>query len=107
MSNKNKIKKSNKKFLHKKFRGKSEKTSITIPEDVYFSIKIPDSKKNEVIQKELALTLYQCGYLSFGKARELAKMSKWDFHEELGKRKIERHYDKENLKEDLEYGKSQ
>ena len=86
---------------------RSKKQSIPIPEDVYSSIKIPDNnKKNEVILKELAFTFYQRGYLSFGKARELAKMSKWDFHEELGKRKIERHYDKENLKEDLEYGKS-
>ena len=85
----------------------SKKANISIPEDVYSSIKIPDnSEKNEVILKELAFTFYQHGYLSFGKARELAKMSKWDFHEELGKRKIQRHYDKDNIKEDLKYGKS-
>ena len=106
MSNKGKLER-NKKFSSKKYRRKSTRRRISIPEDVYSSIKIPDNnKKNEVILKELAFTFYQRGYLSFGKARELAKMSKWDFHEELGKRKIERHYDKENLKEDLEYGKS-
>ncbi|MFP4021015.1 MAG: UPF0175 family protein [Halanaerobium sp.] len=42
--------------------------------------------------------------LSFGKARELAGLSKWEFHNLLGERKIERHYSMEDLKEDIEYG---
>jgi predicted HTH domain antitoxin len=79
--------------------------NISIPENVYLALKIPDEEKDKVLLKELAITLYQRGYLSFGKARELAKMSKWEFHEEMGKRKIERHYDQENLKEDLAYGR--
>lgn len=78
--------------------------NISIPEDVYAAIKLPDEEKKKLLLNELALSLYQKGYLSFGKARALAKMSKWEFHEELGRRKIERHYDLENLKEDLEYG---
>ncbi|UMZ72610.1 UPF0175 family protein [Natranaerofaba carboxydovora] len=79
---------------------------LSIPENVYSAIKVPDKQKEKVILKELAVTFYKQGYLSFGKARELANMSKWEFHEELGERRIERHYDSENLEEDLEYGKS-
>ncbi|MBK9498576.1 MAG: UPF0175 family protein [Leptospiraceae bacterium] len=44
--------------------------------------------------------------LSFGKSRELSGLSKWQFHEELGKRKIERHYDLVAFDEDLKYGLS-
>lgn len=42
--------------------------------------------------------------MSFGKARELARMSKWEFHEELGKRQIPRHYDLDAFEEDFRYG---
>lgn len=73
--------------------------NISIPENVYMALKVPDCEKEKVLLGELAISLYQRGYLSFGKARELANMSKWEFHEELGKRKIERHYDLKNLKE--------
>ncbi len=55
--------------------------------------------------EELALALYEEKILSFGKARELADMSKWEFHDLLNKRGIKRHYNKENLEEDIEYGR--
>jgi predicted HTH domain antitoxin len=47
------------------------------------------------------LRLYQKGMLSLGKARELAEMTKWEFHHLLGKEGIVRHYDVEELEEDL------
>jgi len=55
--------------------------------------------------EELALALYEEQILSFGKTRELANMTKWEFHELLGKRDIKRHYSEENLNEDIDYGK--
>ncbi len=57
------------------------------------ALKIPEKEKEKTLLIELAVSLYQRGILSFGKARELAKMDKWEFHEELGKRNIARHYD--------------
>jgi len=39
--------------------------------------------------------------LTFGKARELAGMQKWDFHNLLGKKRIIRKYDMEELERDL------
>jgi ATP-dependent DNA helicase RecG len=65
--------------------------------------KIPGKLKENFLLKELAISLYQQDILSFGKARQLANMSKWEFHDELGKRKIARHYSGEDFEEDLHY----
>ena len=79
--------------------------NITIPDDIYRAMKVPDKEKKQILLIELAVTLYGREILSFGKARELAQMNKWEFHELLGSRNVERHYSMENLKEDIEYGK--
>ncbi len=86
------------------FEGKMD-LILSIPQDINRAIKLPDKEKERFLLKELAVVLYQTGALSFGKARELAHMSKWEFHHELGNRRIPRHYDLENFKEDLKYGK--
>ena len=62
--------------------------SMSIPEDVLASIKIPRADLEEVLKLELATALYQRSIISLGKARKLAGVSKWEFLEELGKRKI-------------------
>nr|WP_199325279.1 UPF0175 family protein [Phormidium sp. FACHB-1136] len=41
-------------------------------------------------RNEHSSRLYQKGLLSFGKARELASLSKWDFHELLSQEGIQR-----------------
>lgn len=81
------------------------KKNIEISDSVYNSMKIPDKNKKEVILQELALALYKDEILSFGKARELAGLSKMGFHDLLGKKEIERHYSLNNLMEDITYGK--
>jgi predicted HTH domain antitoxin len=81
--------------------------TLTIPDDISGAIKLPEPEKKTRLLKELALVLYERGILSFGKARELAGYSKWQFHEELGKRKIPRHYGMEEFSEDLKYGGNQ
>lgn len=40
-----------------------------------------------------------------GKARKLAEMNKWEFIEELARRKIERHYTIKELEEDIAFAK--
>lgn len=47
------------------------------------------------LRRELALHLFEEEKLSFGKARELAEMSVWDFQQLLGSRGISVHYDEE------------
>ena len=55
-------------------------------------------------RKESALALYQRGVLPLGKARLLARMTRWEFEELLGQRKILRHYTDIDLEEDIQYG---
>lgn len=81
--------------------------TLRIPKTIDMALKIPGREKKTFLLKELAITLYQRDILSFGKARELANMTKWEFHDELGRRKITRHYTTEEFQEDLLYGKEQ
>ncbi len=55
------------------------------------------------LRKELALALYRRGVLSLGKARGLAKMSRWELEELLGERKVPRHYTEVDLEDDIRY----
>lgn len=79
--------------------------TIIIPEEIVHALKIPESEIRQELDKELALSLYQRGALSFGKARQLAKLSKWGFQEELNLRKIPRHYSQQELDEDVQYAR--
>lgn len=78
--------------------------TLNIPATVLEGTRLPRNEVEEEFRKELALALYQRGVLSLGKARILAQMTRREFEELLGKRKIARHYTEENLKEDLRYG---
>ena len=51
---------------------------------------------------QIALFFYGKGKLSFGKARELAGLSVWEFMEKLKENQIPLKYDVEDFKEDLE-----
>ena len=53
------------------------------------------------LRTELAVSLYAQGRLSVGKARELAKMSLWEFRQLLAFRRISPHYDEADLEEDV------
>jgi predicted HTH domain antitoxin len=63
--------------------------SIEIPAEIVHSTRMTP----EEMKRELALLLFQQGKLSFGKAREMADMTVWDFQQLLGQRKIPVHYD--------------
>jgi predicted HTH domain antitoxin len=74
---------------------------IEISSDLLEALRLPPEERLARLRQELALRLYQKGLLSFGKARELAEMTKWEFHQLLGKERIVRGYDVEELEEDL------
>ena len=74
---------------------------IEIPKEIILSLKIPKEKAKEQLTEELAIHLYKEGFLSFGKARALATLSKWEFSERLGSKKLARHYNREDFEEDL------
>jgi len=75
--------------------------SIDIEEELAQAIKLPPSEAPTRLRRELALRLYEKGLLSFGKARELAGMPRWAFHDLLGEEGITRRYDVEELEHDL------
>ncbi|WP_276252551.1 UPF0175 family protein [Halomontanus rarus] len=77
--------------------------AIEISDEVYDALRLPEDEREGVMREELAVSLYARGALSFGKARELAGLSKRDFGKVLGERGVERHYTDEELEEDLAY----
>lgn len=78
---------------------------LRIPGSVAEAISLPEDRLEEALRHELALTLYEEGLLSFGKARELADVDKYAFGQLLGKRGIKRHYGPEELEEDFHHAR--
>ena len=80
---------------------------LHIPASVAQAIRLPEERISQELLVELAVALYRQGILSFGKARELANMEKYEFGRLLGKREVLRHYGNEELADDLTYARSQ
>ena len=80
--------------------------TLTIPDSVLQAIRLPEKRIRQELLVELAISLYDQAILSFGKARELAQLGKYEFGKVLGERKISRHYGKEELEEDIIYARS-
>lgn len=78
--------------------------SLEIPTEILGAARLPPKEMEREFRKELALALYQRGVLPLGKARLLAQMTRWEFEELLGQRRILRHYTDMDLKEDIQYG---
>lgn len=72
-----------------------------VPDDLLQAIKLPPTEAHDRLRKELAIRLYEKGLLTFGKARELAGLSRWAFHDLLGEEGVLRRYDIKELEEDL------
>jgi predicted HTH domain antitoxin len=77
------------------------KLTMELPEDLLEALKLPPAEIPARLKRELAIRLYEKRLLSFGKARELAGMTKWEFHSRLGEEDILRNYDVEELEKDL------
>jgi predicted HTH domain antitoxin len=80
---------------------------LYIPDSVVQAIRLPEERISQELLVELAIALYRQGILSFGKARELADMGKYEFGQLLGKRGVLRHYGQEELEDDLKYARGQ
>jgi predicted HTH domain antitoxin len=78
--------------------------TLMIPEEVVNALRVPPDDIEAELYKELALALYQRGMLSSGKASALSGLTRLQFEDLLGHRRIRRHYGEEDLQEDLNYG---
>ena len=76
---------------------------LQIPDTVVQAIRLPETQLSQGVLLELAIALYARGLLSYGKARELAGQSKYQFGLLLGERGVLRHYTSEEWQEDLDY----
>lgn len=79
---------------------------ILISDSVLQAIRLPEQRIEQELRQELAIALYTQDLLSFGKARELAVMDKYEFGQLLGARGVLRHYTPEELDDDLTYARS-
>jgi predicted HTH domain antitoxin len=64
------------------------KVTLEIPDSLLEALRVPPDESEARLRQELAVRLYEKGLLSLGKARELAQMGKWDFHELLAQEQI-------------------
>jgi predicted HTH domain antitoxin len=78
---------------------------LEIPDAVADAMRLPGDERHQRILIELAVSLYAQGILSFGKARQLCEMTKYEFGILLGKRGIPRHYSQEDFQDDLAYAR--
>lgn len=77
--------------------------TLKIPEEIINALRVPPDDVEAELYKELALALYQRGMLSSGKATALSGLTRQQFEDLLGQRKIKRHYGESELEEDLKY----
>ncbi|HID62211.1 MAG TPA: UPF0175 family protein [Anaerolineae bacterium] len=80
---------------------------LYVPDSIIQAIRLPEERMMQGLLEELAIALYAQGFLSFGKARELAGIGKYEFGRLLGERGISRHYSREELEDDLAYARSE
>ncbi len=80
---------------------------LVIPEAVAGSIRLPLPEVEKRLLAELSAALNAQEILSFGKAAELANLSRYAFADFIGERNIPRHYSEENLAQDLHYAGGQ
>ncbi len=80
---------------------------LDIPESIANSIRLPMTEIEPRLRVELALALYAQGILSFGKAAELAELTRFAFADLSGGRNIPRHYTELDLAQDLDYARGQ
>jgi predicted HTH domain antitoxin len=80
---------------------------LSIPDSILQAIRLPEQRIEQELLHELAVALYAQDLLSFGKARELAQMDKYEFGHLLAQRDILRHYGTEELEDDLAYAHRQ
>ena len=80
--------------------------TLTIPDDVVQSLKLPRQRMEAELKQEMAFTLYERGFASMGVARRYAELDKWAFLDGLAKREIARHYGEDELSEDIAYARN-
>jgi predicted HTH domain antitoxin len=80
---------------------------LDIPDSVASSLRLPIGEIEPRLRSELAVALYGQGILPFGKACELAGVSRYILADLIANRDIPRHYTEDDLTLDLVYARGQ
>ncbi len=80
---------------------------LDIPESIARSLRLPAPEVEPRLRTELAVALYAQEILPFGKASELAELSRVAFADLVSQRNIPRHYTEDDLAQDLGYARRQ
>jgi predicted HTH domain antitoxin len=75
--------------------------SLTIPDSVLYSLKLPEKSVHDDLMKFLAVILYEKGVLGIGKASELCGKSRINFMQILDDEGFVLNYDDAELDRDL------
>jgi predicted HTH domain antitoxin len=75
---------------------------LEIPNEVVDVLRVPQREALDRVRQELAVRLYAKDLLSFSKARTMTELSYREFSELLAREGVARHYDLEDLAEDLQ-----
>jgi predicted HTH domain antitoxin len=78
---------------------------LDIPESITSSLRLPVPEIEPRLRTELGVALYSQSILPFGKASELAGISRLEFAALVGQRGIPRHYTEQELAQDLDYAR--
>jgi len=76
---------------------------LEIPDQISQAMRLPLVDQEQQIMLELAVALYSRGILSLGKSSELTSLNKIEFGQLIGKRGIPRHYNENDLEDDIQY----
>ena len=76
---------------------------VEISDSVADGLRLPGNEVPLRLRCELAAALYRQELLAFGKAAELAELSRENFATELARRNIHRHYSEEDASLDEAY----
>ena len=76
---------------------------VEIPDSVAGGLRLPDNEVPSRLRCELAAVLYRQELLAFGKAAELAGLTRENFAAELARRNIHRHYSQDDASLDEAY----
>ena len=82
--------------------------TIDLPDGLLADVfHVPEPEVPRQVLIELACALYARQALTHAQAAALARLNRFDFSEELGRREIPRHYSGDDLAADLTYGGGQ
>jgi predicted HTH domain antitoxin len=75
--------------------------SLSIPDSVVYSLKLPEKNLQNDLLKLLAVKLYEKGALGLGKASELCGVNRAEFFHILKEEHVFLNYDDEELNRDI------